>query len=538
LQAKAEEDFGKYLSSGDEFVSKKMYSEAIVAYRNALKIHPQDAGSLNKLSESEKSLSKITEERKRTNEEFNQLLSEGERNLSTQKYTEAIENFKNALDRKPGDQLALSKLETARQLANKLNADRVKNEQEFVRLITAGDLSFGKKNFPEAVASYKAAIQLKPADPIAVSRLASAEKLINELRALQAQNEEAFRMLVLNGDKNMSNLQFSEAINNYKRATDINPADQPVQEKLRKAQEKYSQEEEFRQFLTKGDENSAGKRYAEAIDFYSKALAIRSTAELRGKITAARDAMRKINQPSAPVVQKEPFKSNLAESYADQIRSGDENFSRSQYAAARFYYVEALKISPRDSYALKKLESCDQLIRENVTAEKLKAYEELMKKAQTAYQGKNYSSARFYYRSALEILPWEKLPAEKLGEIDKLYSDKLSAADQQLFRENQQKGDQAFQKKDYAVARYFYNKSNEINPDEYNRSKLRQIDDLISGTEKNRREAEYNDLVNRGNEAFNRKNDAQARYYYTKALEMKPGDEYLKEQLKKLTVTK
>jgi tetratricopeptide (TPR) repeat protein len=166
----------------------------------------------------------------------------------------------------------------------------------------------------------------------------------------------------------------------------------------------------------------------------------------------------------------------------------------------------------------------------------MKEYKTLISKGDEENKLKNYSSARFYYHSSLEILPWESYPQNKLKEIDQIFVEKLSQADQLLFKENVQKADEAFLKKEYSSARFYYSRANEINPQENVSAKLKQIEETVSGAAAKRIDAEYEDCIKKADEGIRQKNPSIARFYYQKAIVLKPNETYSVEQLKKLQV--
>ena len=76
-------------------------------------------------------LAKANADKEKQEAEFNRLLAAGDANVSGQKYPEAIDNFKGALNIKTGDKIATAKLFNAEQLLAKANADKEKLEAEF-----------------------------------------------------------------------------------------------------------------------------------------------------------------------------------------------------------------------------------------------------------------------------------------------------------------------------------------------------------------------------------------------------------------------
>ena len=530
-KARAEEEFNRLVALGDENVSKKNYPEAISGYNGALKIKPSDASCLNKLSAAEKLLAQSEADKAKLEENFKQLLASGDKNITDQKYPEAISDFKGALTLKPEDPVARQKLTSAEGLLAKLNTDKARAEEEFNRLVALGDENVSKKNYPEAISGYNGALKIKPSDASCQAKLSAAEKLLAQSEADKAKLENNFKQLLASGDKNIIDQKYPEAVSNFKEALSLKPEDAVARQKLSSAEgllvrlnaEKAMAEEEFRRLVALGDENVSRKNYSEAIVGYNGALKIKPTdAATISKLKDAEEVFSK----------KSDTKNDY--DYQSNISQGDENYKKSQWAVARFYYVKALNVKPEDKYSITRLEACDKMIDANITADKLQQYTNLIAEGDKAFMAENYSSARFYYHSSLELLPWEAYPSGKLKEIDGILMQKLTLKEREEFKQNQQKADEALGKREYSIARFYYNKANEINHDEYCLLKLKEIENIINGSEEKRVDSEYAGLIKKANDAVQQKNIALARYYYQKAAILKPGETYSTEELKKL----
>ena len=405
-------------------------------------------------------------------------------------YPEAIGNFSTALKLKPGNPTAFAKLASAEKLLASANADKAKLEEKFGMLISAGDQNVQNKKYLEAIENFKEAIALKPDNTTAKEKLSDAEQLLASANAEKAKLEEEFKRLLARGDDNVSKQMYQEAIGNFNRALKVKPGDQSALSKLVSAEKLLASEIQS--------------------DLKAKGLALQKQAEV-AKMTAKDNA------------------------YADNVKKGDESFAKFLWSMARFYYIEAIRNKPDDQYAMGKIEVCDKMTDANITSERILEYKLLISKGSAEFASGNYTTARFYYRNSLEILPWESMPKEKLKEIDQLFNEKMSQADRQLLKENLQKADDALLKKEYSIARFYYAKANEINQDEYITGKLKEIQNIVSGSDPKRISSEYEAYIKKADEASQQKNISLARFYYQKATLLKPDESYSRDQLKKLS---
>jgi hypothetical protein len=164
------------------------------------------------------------------------------------------------------------------------------------------------------------------------------------------------------------------------------------------------------------------------------------------------------------------------DSYQKNIQTADANFSKSMWTVAIFYYQEALKFKTLDKYALERVDNCKKMIDGNITAERMVQYNTYIKRGDDDLQARQYSSSRFYYGKAGEILPWENYPKEQLKIVEKLISSTdVSGADAQYF-DAVKKADDAVLQKNYAIARFYFQKAISFKPEEeYPKQQLKRL---------------------------------------------------------------
>jgi cytochrome c-type biogenesis protein CcmH/NrfG len=608
-KAKLDAEFARLVSLGDQSFSQSKYDEAIVNFKAALVIKPADPVALARLSNSENFLANEKKEKEKLGVEFNRQVALGDQNLSVMRFVDAISNFKAALLIKPGDADVLSKISKAENSQASLLTEKAKQDAEFNRLVSLGDQNLGQKKYAEAISNFKSALVIKAGDQSILARIVNTESLITKEQEENARKLELYNRNLAIGDENMKNTNYQEAIKRYNEALVNKPADQVALSKIENAQqllaktenEKQKAEQEYNRLVGLGDANIAEKKYAEAIPNYKKALGLKFTTELSVKITAAeqillvaekervklqveKDALelkqkkyseaiakadqlfklndyaeaKKVYQQAMSIDPVPPYPNTkiseidavmaalevkkLAETksqtednlFAEKIKIADDNFKNSQWSVARFNYLEALKIRKSDKYAIDQVVACDKMTDLGITVEKLKDYKNKIAKGDQDMKGRNYSSARFYYRSASDILSWETYPQQQLKEIDRILSNNLTEADKKVFAENLENGNKAFDSKEYSSARFYYSKAVAIGQSEFIDSRLKEIESIVNGSESIKTDAAYNDFVKKGNEANQQNNTSIARFYFQKANQLKPNENYPKEALKRI----
>ncbi len=545
-KAKQEAEFNRLLAAGDDNVSGQKYTEAIGNYKGALSIKPGDQVATSKLSNAEQLLAKLNADKAKVEAEFNRLLAAGDDNVAAKKYTEAIGNFKGALSIKPGDQIATSKLANAEQLLAKLNADKAKQEAEFKRLLAAGDDNVAGKKYSEAIDNFKGALGIKPGDQVANSKLANAEQLLAKLNADKAKLEAEFTRLLAAGDDNVSGQKYPEAIGNYKGALGIKSGDQVATSKLANAEQllaklnadKAKQEAEFKRLLAAGDDNVAGKKYSEAIDNFKGALGIKPGDQVAtSKLANAEQLLAKLNADKA----------KLEAEFNRLLAAGDENVTAQKYPEGIINFKDALKVKPGDAIASAKLAGAEKMLaaiiaerqkKEAAEKQKLQGESSYQKNIQTAdanYAKSLWSVAIFYYQEALKFKSADTYALGRVEDCNKLINSNITAEKMQEYNSNLKNGDSDLAAKKYSSARFYYGKASEILPWEiYPKDQIKVVEKLISSTDSSGTEAQYFDAITKADEAVKSKNFAIARFYYQKAVSLKPGEEYPKQQLKRL----
>ena len=557
-KAKKDADYNRLISTGDANIGQFKYSEAIANFKSALEIKPNDSIALARIVEAEKQLA-LNVDKAKKDAEFNRLIASGDANVSQSKFVEAIANFKSALEVKPNDSVAIARIADAeKQLA--LNIDKAKKDAEFNRLIASGDASVSQLKYSEALTSYKSALKLKN-DDIVIAKITETERLLQLVEAerirqdsekqAMALKQQKYKDAIDKANKLFTSKNFPESKQFYQQALTIDPLPVYPAERIREIDkimaqmkadalarnQENAQEKLYNDAMNKGGANFNSKLYTEAISAYTEAQKIKPNEILPSQ--KIKEIQLIIDGLAAKTLEDQKSvsdknRSNNEKLYVEKVKIADENYKKSQWSVARFYYIDALKSKPNDNYSLDKLDACDKMIDSGITADKMQDYKNKIAKADAEMKAKNISSARFYYRSASDILKWETYPKQQLDEIDRIVAEKLNESDQKLFAENQNKADEAFNRKEYPVARFYYNKAIGISTSDHITSRLKEIESIVNGSEDRKNDAAYIDLIKKGDEAVKQKNTLIARFYYQKAIALKPNENYPKDEIQKI----
>ena len=397
-EAKIQAEYDRLMALGDANVNSLKYADAIQYYKGALKVKPNDAVAVSKIADAEKLLA-LAGEKAKKDAEFNRLITTGDANVNQSKYAEAILSFKQALDIRPGDSIALARIADAeRQLA--LAGDKAKKDAEFNRQIAAGDANVGQSKYSEAILNFKSALSIKPNDAVVLARIANAEKQI-ALAGDKAKQETEFNRLVAAGDANVGQSKNAEAILNFKSALGIKPNDSVVlarianaEKQLALAGDKAKQEAEFNRLIASGDANVGQSKYSEAIINFKSALSVKPNDSIA--LTRIANAEKQLALAGDKAKQEAEFNRLIA--------AGDVNVGQSKYADAIFNFKSALSIKPNDAVVLARIANAEKQIA--LAGDKAKQEAEFNRLVATGDANvglSKYAEALTFYKSALKL---------------------------------------------------------------------------------------------------------------------------------------
>src|SRR5665647_1172071 len=481
-RSKNDAEFNRLIAAGDANVNQSKYSDAISSFRQALEIRPDDSIALARIADAEKQLA-MAGNRARKDAEFNRLIAAGDANVGQSKYAEAIISFKSALDIKPNDSVAMARLaEAEKQLA--LAGDKAKKDAEFSRLIAAGDANVGQSKYTEAITNFKSALDIKPNDSVALARLSEAEKQL-ALAGDKAKKDAEFSRLIAAGDANVGQSKFAEAIISFKSALDIKPNDSVAMARLADAEkqlalagDKAKKDAEFNRLIAAGDANITQSKYVEALTLYKSALLLKSNEVVKAKIT---ETERQILLAETERARQESEKQAIAlkqQKYKEAIDKANQLFTTKNYPESKQFYLQALSIDQVPVYPTERIREIDKIVAQmqsdklanDQETAKTTLYNDAINQGGTYFAAKLYSEAISAYKEAQKIKPAEILPAQKINEIQliidglasKALADQKFASEQNLgsneksYLDKLKIAEENYKKSQWTVARFYY----------------------------------------------------------------------------------
>ena len=344
---------------------------------------------------------------------------------------------------------------------------------------------------------------------------------------------------------------------------------------------------------------------------YAESVKTAQEAFGQNKLTAARDAYRKAHDykpaetmPPQRIAEIEAMIAQLDETarlgameeaqrlalekanreqFRKFILEADQSFAAKQFMVARTNYSSALGILPNETYPKDQISKIDQLmaqleeanllarqqaIKDSILKENDRAFNLAMSSAKALEQSKQYQGAIVKYKEAINLKLSERNTIEKLilALEDKMHlvnnptpvaiqteasgpatvynpaeATQATEARAQTYNsvsnydEAITKADHSFGVKDYTVARFYYYKASEVKPkEEYPRNQIELIRKLVDSELSSVDRSGYQEAITQADDAFQKERYPVAKSFYYKALGIKSWEKYPKDRIQEI----
>ncbi|MBO7073427.1 MAG: hypothetical protein J6W12_00745 [Bacteroidales bacterium] len=205
--------------------------------------------------------------------------------------------------------------------------------------------------------------------------------------------------------------------------------------------------------------------------------------------------------------------------YQSLIKSGDTEYAKNEYIKAKTYYQEALRLKPNDPTAKSKLDKTLQKIREE--NQKEEKFFEHIDKADEFYANGDLNKALTEYNNALKLFPKDEYALGKKDEITTILKNEKEKLDS--FNDMVALGDKLLKEEKYAEAVLQYESALKLYPNN-NAVKEKYQEAKNKKETYDTKASEYLRLKTQGQEFTLRKKYSEAINVYQQALELFPDD--------------
>jgi tetratricopeptide (TPR) repeat protein len=430
------EEYNRFLREGEQLMQQKNYQLAKEAYQKAHDLIPNEKYALQKIEEINKLLKNQNEE-EAIQQQYTKAIAKADGLFNQEKYAEAISPYQEASNIKPSEKYPKEQILKIRRVLSRESEEQktlLQKQTDYDLLITQADEAFNRFSYPSARSLYLKALQVFPGQEYPLEQVKRIDALLNQSAATPSTSQ-----------TKLDNIDFS----NLQNLT------------------KEEREAAFKEAMEMGESFLKTKEWGIARFYFRRALSL---------IPDDVSANLKLNEADRMLRGNDVNESKFSE----LVKKADESFKTGDISVAKFYYAKALEIKPNDTYGKERFAITEQLLRTTQTSAGDREFEDALTKGDEAYNAKNYSLARFFYRKALSLKPNNQRATQKLDRGERAMVQEKTNTGNAEFDRNIQLGNQAFQQKNYGVAKNYYKQALTIKPnDSYSIGQLSQIELLL-----------------------------------------------------------
>jgi tetratricopeptide (TPR) repeat protein len=345
-------EFERLVGRAEAASARKDYDEAQTAYRQALKLFPEDARALEGLADvkatlmaTQKTAERDREAKQKRQTELQRLLAQAKEAMAKKQYAQAVRGLEEARQLAPDDEAIKKALDEAKAALEKDTAEQ-KRLSEYKTHIESAQTALEAQRFTDAVREAVAAQQAIPNDGDAILIQKAAE---NRLAALQDHDKKvsAHKDLSQRAAAAMTAKRYADAVSLYLSAKRLFPDDKNTLHGLRAARLALAKgRQEYGQLMEQADAALAVNRLGEAHRLYKQAAEVlpgdpaavrgmEATAGVLGDIAATRAA------------------------YSRSMTQGIDALRAQRFLAAARAFRDALRMMPGDPDAVQGLRDAE-----------------------------------------------------------------------------------------------------------------------------------------------------------------------------------
>ncbi len=501
---KIDETFARLMSEGETKLVSKNYEDALVKFKEAKQIKPNEKSAQEKILEAEKALALA----KQLEEDYQKAVSVGNDLMAKLDYKQAIESYEAALKLKPNEVIPKDKIKQATEEIARL----AKIEEDYKSALSQGNTQLKSEKFEESILSFKEAQKLKPN----ATEPAEGIELANKGIIARKKAEEEARQALL--AKEQAEKEAAE-----KAAKEAKEAQRLAEEKARQEAEQKAKEEAER--LAKLAKEKEEQRLAEE-------LAKKEAAEQKAKEEAEalkkekeRKRLAELAKEKEEAAKKalEAEKAKQAALEAERLAKQKEAEEKARKEAEERKALQEAEAQKAAAEKAKREEEARRIAKEKEAKEK--AEQERLAKEQAAKEAAE--QAKLEAEQAARLAAKAK-QAEELARKAKEEQAKIAAEQERKRQEEQDRknAEEAKRKAEEAerLAREKALLAEEQAKKDAAEAKKRQAEKLRN-IEK---EKQYQSFVTKADEQFNSKEYRSAKNTYNSALSVKPNKTYPK----------
>jgi tetratricopeptide (TPR) repeat protein len=324
-------NYDKFIAAADRSMNDKKYSEATLAYRNALKLKPGEPYPQQKLDE----VSTLLGQSREQLEKYNQVLAEADQAFQKKEYTAAIAAYESASGIRPGESYPKQRIALANLI---LSQQKVKRDR-YSSVLAEADEAYETKNYTAAMGGYKSALLLFPEETYPKERIETLGSLMQEQKAAK----ENYSRSVMAAEKAFAAKDYAASIEAFQKAQAFLPDETLPGERITVilgiiALEEEKLNRQYKEYITQADQSVVKDEYTTALQAYKLASLLKPAEEY---------PRQRYNEINTLLMAKAKA---VKQAYDETLAAADLAYRSLTFDQAADLYTKALQIKPGEVY--------------------------------------------------------------------------------------------------------------------------------------------------------------------------------------------
>ena len=501
-------NYAAAIKKGDDLLNKNDFENAKTAYIEAVDIKPNEQYPKDQIVAIDAQLADM----EKTNALYDELIADADTRFETHDYVAAKSEYQKALDLKPNEKHPTDRIAEISHILVEL----AKSEEDYKHAISNGDNAFNGKDYNSAKFEYETASKIKPNETYPQEQLAKIDVLLADL----AQKDEEYKNAIADADGKFNSNDFENAKESYVLASSIKPEEQYPKEQLKLIDEKLIElgnlNKAYDQAISEADQLFGNEKYEDAKEKFQSAL------DMKPSEAYPKEKIAEITSLIAGLQKKEA-------EYQKLISEGDAAFDNKSYETALSAFSSAGELKPEESYPKGKIVEINKLITE--LAEVQKKYDETIAKADNSYNNNDLNAALPLYKEAAGVKPDESYPNDQIALIEGKMGE--LAKQEEAYQAAISEAESAEKANKLTAALSGYKTAAGIKPEEsLPKEKIAALTLLIADLAE--QDKSYNEAISLADVAKKNEEYDIAITQYKAALDIKPNEQYPKDQIKEV----
>ncbi|NQU54536.1 MAG: hypothetical protein HQ522_18595, partial [Bacteroidetes bacterium] len=371
--------------------------------------------------------------------------------------------------------------------------------------ITKADNFFNAKEYENARNEYRTAFTVKPEETYPQGRIDEIGKILEDMELARKEQiilDKNYANLIQQADRFFTAKNYLQSKTKYENAQVLKPDEAYPKKRIIEIDQILQQQqinEEYRVIIVAADGFFKTKNYLQAKTEYEKAITVKPEEQYpksqigkiddilqkeQQRILAEKQVAENFEKRSNEITQMNSeieardieSEAGLTDLYNQLIVKADAFFNDKQYNVARAWYYQAWDIKPEETYPPQRIDEINRLINGMLLSQRDRDYQKYIDLGDSTVRDNQLAVARGWFNQALGIKANEAYPKDQIAEIQKKIAERLAGQAGQQFELNVEKASKSFDTQNYNVARFWYKKALELRPnDERVKARLLEI---------------------------------------------------------------